>query len=43
MPAAAAAPSAAASGFGQLLGRQQVTGDGADQVVSVAGQRPVGG
>ena len=30
-------------GFGQLFGGQQVTGDGADQVVSVAGQRPFGG
>ena len=43
MPAAAAASQRRGPGFGQLLGGQQVAGDGADQVVGVAGQRPLGG
>ena len=41
MPAAATASQCGGPGFGQLFGRQQVTGDGPGQMVGVADQRPL--
>ena len=41
MPAAAAASQRGGAGFGALVGRQQVPGGGAHQVVGVGGQRPL--